>query len=321
MAGFNDGGNLVGSLLAARAFTPLGASLILAFGVAAGPWLIGTAVAHTIVYSVVALPRLGPAVYLAGIAGTLGAVGLSWWRSLPTSTTLALIGALAGAGLAAAGPSAVIWGALGRVLVGMVLALGGGTVSGLLIWHLIRQVLRHVGAQAPPVLRGLQAASAALVGMGYGGNDAEKSVALFAFAGAWSTAAGQRTMIAGHLPIPAWAIWAAVGTFVLGMTGGGLRVARTVGFRFYRVRSTDALATQLATGLTVLVAGRLGQPASATQTSTAALLASGAARRLSLPRWSIVGEMVLSWVITLPLAFAGGFVAGGLWRLLGGGIG
>jgi PiT family inorganic phosphate transporter len=160
--------------------------------------------------------------------------------------------------------------------------------------------------------------SATLVGIGYGGNDAEKAVGLFAFVGAWSTAAGRRAATAGHLPIPAWAVWAAVGTFTIGMAVGGIRMARTVGFRFYPIRSTDAVATQLACGLTVLVAGSLGEPVSTTQTSTAAMLASGAARRLSLPRWLVVSEMVLSWLIALPLGLVSGGVLTMIVRLAGG---
>lgn len=318
LAGFNNGGNMIGSLLATRAFTPLGASLTLALGVALGPWIVGTAVAHTILYRVVSLPRLGSGVYAASVSGGILVAVISWWRALPTSTTLGLIGALIGAGIVAGGWHAVAWGPLSAVLAGQVVALGAGTLSGLLIWHALRQVLRHVGERAPAFLRGLQPLSAALVGVGYGGNDAEKAMGLFAFVGAWSTAAGRQAAAAGHLPIPAWAVWASVATFAVGMAVGGIRIAKTVGFRFYPIRSTDAVATQLACGLTVLAAGSLGEPISTTQTSTAALLASGAARRLTLPRWLVVREMVLSWLIALPLGLASGGVLTEIMRLAGG---
>ena len=301
MAGFNDGGNLLGSLVAARAFTLFGAALLLAVGAAIGPWVVGTAVAHTIVFSVVALPRLGRGVYLAAVAGALLTVGFSWWRSLPTSTSLALVGALAGAGMAAAGPGAVVWGQLWKVFATMLLALAAGALSGGLVWQGIRLALRRAGPGAPATMRALQGVTGMLQGFGYGSNDAEKAMGLFALAGAWGSGGA-----VGQLPIPAWAVWAAIGTFGLGMAIGGARVLRTVGFRLYPVRARDALSAQLAAGMTVVLAAAIGGPVSSTQTATAALLAAGASRRISLPRWAVVRQMALTWVVTLPLGLGAG---------------
>ncbi len=304
VAGFNDGGNLLGSLVGARAFTLLGAALLLAAGAALGPWVVGTAVAHTIIFSVVALPQLGRGVYLAAICGALAAVGVSWWRALPTSTSLALVGALAGAGLAADGPRAVVWHALWKVFAAMLLALVAGALAGGLVWTGVRLALRRAGPGAPTVLRSLQGLTGMLQGFGYGSNDAEKAMGLFALAGAWAGGASPTHT----LPIPAWAVWSAIGTFGLGMALGGARILRTVGFRLYPVRARDALSAQLAAGMTVVLAAAAGAPVSSTQTTTSALLAAGAARRLSLPRWAVVRHMALTWVVTLPLGLCAGFV-------------
>lgn len=317
VAGFEVGGNLMGGLVSARAFTLLGAALILLAGAATAPWIVGTAVARTIVFSIVALPRLGPAVYLEALLAALAVLGGCWWRGLPTSTTLALVGALAGAGLGAAGPRGVVWGQVWRVLAGMVAALALGAAAGGMVSRLLRRVLRHADEGAPAALRGLQAATGLLQGFGYGSNDAEKAVGLFALAGAWQTAEGRTLLLAGHLPVPAWSIWGAILTFGLGMALGGARVAHTVGFGLYRVRAGDALAAQLAAGATVLLAASAGAPVSSGQTATAALFAAGAARRLSLPRWSIARRIALTWLITLPLALALGAALATAAHLLG----
>lgn len=311
MAGFNDGGNLLGSLVGARAFTLLGAALLLAAGAAIGPWVVGTAVAHTIVFGIVALPRLGRGVYLAAVGGALVTVALSWWRSLPTSTSLALVGALAGAGMAAAGPGAVIWGQVWKVFAAMLLALAAGALAGVLAWQLLRIALLRAGPDAAPALRALQGVTGMLQGFAYGSNDAEKAMGLFALADAWATGG-----TVGTLPVPAWAVWAAIGTFGLGMALGGARVLRTVGYHLYPVRSRDALAAQLAAGTTVVLAAWAGGPVSSTQTTTAALLAAGAARRLTRPRWAVVRQMALTWLITLPLGLGAGALLFGLGRAL-----
>ena len=309
VCGFEVGGNLMGGLVAARAFTLTGAALVLLAGAAAGPWLVGTGVAHAIVFAVIALPRLGPAVYLEAVTGALAVLGLCWWRGIPTSTTLALVGALAGAGLAAAGPAAVVWGQVWRVLGSMAAALLAGAVVGAAAWILSRAALRHAGEGASTSLRGLQTVTGLLQGFGYGSNDAEKAVGLFALVAAWGSASGRAALAAGHLPVPSWAVWAAILTFGLGMAVGGARVARTVGFGLYRVRAGDAIAAQFAAGVTVVAAAAFGGPVSSGQTATAALLAAGAARRLSLPRWSLVGRIGVAWLVTLPLGLLLGAAA------------
>jgi PiT family inorganic phosphate transporter len=316
VAGFNDGGSLVAGPAAARALTPLGAAGVLLVGAAVAPWVVGTAVAHTVVFSVVRLPQLGAPAYLAAALGALGTLAFTWWRALPTSTSLALVGALAGAGLATGGIRAVLWTRVAWVLVGMLGALAAGAVSGALVWTLLRAALRRTGEEALRLVRGLQILAALLQGFGYGGNDAEKAIGLFALVGAWRSAAGQAALAHGQLPVPGWAVWCAVGTLGLGMTLGGRRVARTLGQRLYRVRARDALAAEIAAAVTVLAAAAVGGPVSSTQTTTAALLAAGAARRLSLPRWLLVREMAAAWAVTLPLALAWGAALALAWRYL-----
>ena len=302
ISGFNSGGNLMGSFVGARAFTLTGAALVLLCGAAAAPWVLGTAVAHTVVFAVVALPRLGPTVLLAAAAGAVAALLLCWWRSLPTNTTLALLGALAGAGLAAAGPGAVVWQQAWKVVLSLALALAVGAASGALAWAGLHAVLRFADERAPRVLRGLQGVSGLLQGFAYGGNDAQRAMGLFALLSAWGTAAGRAALAAGRLPVPAWAVWVALGTFGLGMVAGGARIAAAVGERFYHVRAGDALAAQVAAGVTVIAAAAAGWPVSSTQTATSALLAVGAARRISRPRWSQAGRIALAWAVTLPLS-------------------
>jgi PiT family inorganic phosphate transporter len=97
-------------------------------------------------------------------------------------------------------------------------------------------------------------------------------------------------------------VWSALATFGLGMIAGGARVATAVGDGFYRVRAGDALAAQFAAGATVIAAAAAGWPVSSTQTATSALVAVGAARRLSRPRWGQAGRIALAWAVTLPLS-------------------
>jgi PiT family inorganic phosphate transporter len=200
----------------------------------------------------------------------------------------------------------VVWGQVWQVLVSLAAALAIGAAAGALAWAGLHAALRHADERAPRLLRGLQGITGLLQGFAYGGNDAQRAMGLFALVGAWESAAGRSALAAGHLPVPAWAVWSALLTFGAGMALGGARVARTIGERLYRLRSADALSVQVAAGLTVVAAAAAGWPVSSTQTATAALLAVGAARRVSLPRWSQAGRLALAWAVTLPLALACG---------------
>jgi PiT family inorganic phosphate transporter len=309
VSGSNGGGNLTAALIASRSLTPLGAALLVLASVLAGPWLFGTAVARTVVLSVADLPSLGPAVLVAAVVASTVTLALTWWWAMPTSTTLSLVGGLAGAAWAAGGPGAVLWGGVGRVVAGMLLAAGAGFGAGWAAGVGLHALLRRAGTEARRWLRGFVLGTSALQGLGYGANDAEKAMGLLALAAFWHDPAG------GRLAVPAWAVAAAGLSFGLGMAGGGWRVARTVGFRLFRVRLADALGAQGAAAGTVIAAALLGLPVSTGQTAAAALIGSGAARRLSLPDWGVARRLAAAWVVTLPLSLAlgGAFVYLGRW--------
>lgn len=312
VAGSNDGGNLMGTLVASRVFSTRGAVLVLLSGVAAGPWVLGVAVAHTIVFSVIALPRLGPHVYLAAVAGALLTLCASWWRGIPTSTSLALVGALAGAGLGAEGARAVVWHQVWLVVGGMLVTPVVGALLGAGVWGLVRLALRNTGEHAAGGLRWFQLGAGLLQGLAYGANGAERSVGLLALAAAWRQPAGQAALAASHLPTPGWVIWAVVAATAAGMAVGGPRVAQRIAAGMYRVRSIDALSAQLAGSLAVVGAAVSGIPVSSGQATTSALLAAGASRRWSLPRWQVASEMATAWVVTLPVSLLIGAALGAL---------
>jgi PiT family inorganic phosphate transporter len=298
VAAANDGGNLAATLVASGTLTELGSSLLVLAAVSAGPWLVGTAVARTVALQIVDLVHLGPPVLVAGILGAVASVGVSYARRLPTSTSMALVGGLVGAGWVAGGGRAVHWAGVARVLGGMLLAVVMGFVLGWLCRKLADRALRPRQIRRGGWLRALQAGASALQGIGYGGNDAEKVTGLLALLGVWSRSPGQPFVV------PAWAVVGSTLVFGVGMLAGGRRIMKTVAFRIFRVRVPDALAAQTGSAVAVIGAALGGYPVSTTSSATTALLGVGAAHRLSLPRWQVVREIALAWAVTLPLAAA-----------------
>ena len=293
LAGFNDGGNLLATLLPTR-LRPVLLWLWLAVIISAGPLLLGTHVADTITRRIV-LPQTLGHVFEPALIASLAVVLVSWWQRVPTSMSLALIGAMAGAGAAAGLP--VVWSGAVRALVGFILtvALGG------LLWLL---AARSGMALLRRLRRGLAVSlllflTAALEGVAYGGNDLEKAIGLLHFRGLrWEDA-----------------ILLSVLSFAAGSVIGSWRIARTVGSQILRLRPPEALYTQMATGVSVVLAALTGIPVSTSQTVDASLLGVGSAENPRHVGWGVVRRMAAAWVLTPVSAFLVGGVCLWLFRI------
>lgn len=295
VSGFNDGGNLMASFTSGRLITPRVAALLLLVALA-GPLALGTAVAQTVGRNIIDLRGQGEFAYVLIMLSSLVVVLLSWRVGVPTSMTLALVGAMLGWVAASGELEEIHWRGVARILLGIPISVLGG---GLLALALYVGVRRFLGGQPHAALLGLarwQFATAGIQAFAYGANDMEKSVGLIAVAMSFSNH-GQPVVFSSPAPI--------IGAFILFFTGaifGGWRVARRIGFGVLRVRPMQALAQQLASGAVVSALALAGAPVSMTQTIDGGLVGVGAALRASSIRWGIVRELVGSWLLTLPLA-------------------
>lgn len=295
VSGFNDGGNLMGSFTSGRVITPRVAALLLLAGLA-GPLVLGTAVAQTVATNVIDLRGQGALDFVLITISPLCVVLLSWRLGIPTSMTLALVGAMLGWVLPVAGPGAVHWRGVERVLLGIPLSVFGGGLLALVVYWTIRRLLGTRPHATLLDLSRFQLATAALQAFAYGANDMEKTVGLLGVGLSFSAHNHPLTFV-GATPI--------IGAFVffyLGALMGGWRVASRMGFGVVKVRPMQALSQQLASGSVVAALAIAGAPVSMTQTVDGGLVGVGAALRASAIRWGIVRQMLGSWLLTLPLA-------------------
>lgn len=302
VSGFNDGGNLMASFTSGRVITPRVAALLLLVGLA-GPLVLGTAVAQTVGTNVIDLRSQGELSYVLITLSPLCVVLLSLSFGIPTSMTLALVGAMLGWVLVAGGQGTIHWAGVARILVGMPISVLGGGVLALVLYRTTRRLL---GTRPHASLLGLarfQFVTAAIQAFAYGANDMEKTLGLIAVGMSFPNH-GQGVVFSGAAPIIG-----AFGSFYAGALIGGSRVAGRVGLGVLKVRPMQALSQQLASGSVVAALALAGAPVSMTQTIDGGLVGVGAALRASSVRWGIVREMLGSWVLTLPLAL---MVAAGL---------
>jgi inorganic phosphate transporter, PiT family len=295
ISGFNDGGNLMASFTSGRVISPRVAALLLLFSLA-GPLALGTAVAQTVGTNVIDLKAQGELSFVLITLSPLCVVLLSLMFGIPTSMTLALVGAMLGWVLVSGNEAAVHWAGVVRILIGMPISVLGGGLLALIVYRTVR---RFLGARPHASLLSLakfQFVTAAVQAFAYGANDMEKTVGLIAVAMSFPNH-GQAVAFAGAAPI--------IGAFVFFFAGaliGGSRVAGRIGLGVLKVRPMQALSQQLASGTVVSVLAVVGAPVSMTQTIDGGLVGVGAALRASSVRWGIVREMLGSWLLTLPLA-------------------
>lgn len=296
--GWHDAASSIATVVSTRVLRPSQAVVWAAVWNFVAPLLFGTAVATTVGRGLVRLEVITPWVVLSGLVGAIVWNYATIQLGLPCSSSHALMGGYAGAALATAGWSALLWrGWLLPVLfiflapfLGVAVALTVAVVTSWLVRH---QAPRRVDRW----FRRLQLISAAAFSFGHGTNDAQKSMGII-------TAA----LVAGHwLPdyhIPDWVIMSCALAMALGTMAGGWRVVRTMGQRITKLQPFGGFAAETAAALTLFLTAATGIPVSTTHVITGAISGVGASRRLSAVRWGVTARIVWAWVLTIPGAAA-----------------
>jgi inorganic phosphate transporter, PiT family len=292
LSGIGDSANIVAPVVSSRAIRPQFAVLLTAGAVLAAPVLVGVAVARSFGTGVLLPASVNPVTVLAATLSALLWRWLTWWWSIPASSSHGVIGGMLGAGLAAGGFTAVNLGGLVRVLLALFLS----PVVGLVVGYLLTALLYRLAEQATPRInryfRYSQVLTALVLALSWGANDAQKAIGLLALGVAAATGAA--------FNIPFWVIALAMGTTALGALTGGTRLVRTLGGKFYRIRPIHGLAAQLAATGVTFAATALGAPVSTTQVVSSTILGAGAAQRVNMVRWGVAAEIVWAWVLTVP---------------------
>ena len=321
--GFHDAANIVATVIASRAMTPAQAVIIVGVFEFLGPLLGGTAVANTI-GKFVSLDGLAPAVALTILlCGLLGAIVwnlLTWWRGIPSSSSHALVGGLAGAVVVAVGADHVVWGFRDLLVEGrlngvtkVLLALVLSPLAGFWVGFALQRLMRRLLAGARPIinrnLRRAQFLTAAGLAFSHGANDAQKSMGMLTLV----------LLLGGFIPlfqVPFWVMLACATAITLGILSGGWRIVRTLGFAIYKVRPLHALDSQLTSAGVIFAASMAGAPVSTTHVVATSIMGIGAAERPKAVRWAKAGEIATTWVITIPGAALVSVILYGISRLI-----
>jgi inorganic phosphate transporter, PiT family len=309
--GFHDAANSIATVVSTRVLTPLQAVAWAAFFNFVAAFGFGVQVATTVGKGVVNAGVVDQWVILAGLVGAIAWDMITWYWGLPTSSSHALIGGFAGAGVAKAGFGALIASGLIKIGVFMILAplIGlavGFTMMLLTMWTFRRQTPGRVDR----VFRRGQLLSAAAYSLGHGTNDAQKTMGIIAVL-LFST---------GHMKefhVPTWVILAAHAAISLGTMAGGWRIVKTMGMRITKLRPIGGFSAETAGAITLIGTAVGGIPVSTTHTISGAIMGVGAMQRFSAVRWGVAGRIVWAWIFTIPAAAVVSAVTWLLLRLAG----
>ena len=320
--GFHDAANSIATIVSTRVLSPRLAVIWAACFNFIAAFLLGTAVAKTIGKGMIDLSIVTQYVVLAGLLGAIVWDLLTWWLSLPTSSSHALIGGYAGAAIARA---AILHGwrtsfnviipngwtkTIIFILVAPVMGVALGFIFMLITYWLFR---RSAPRQVDTWFRKLQLLSAAAYSLGHGGNDAQKTMGIIAGAlftgGIISEYDLRHDWGAYHWPI----ILCAHAAIAAGTYFGGWRIVHTMGSKITKLRPVGGFCAEAAGAITLFGTALAGIPVSTTHTITGAIVGVGSTQRLSAVRWGVATRIVWAWVLTIP---ASALVAAGLFYLM-----
>ena len=317
--GFHDAANSIATIVGTRVLRPATAVLWAAWWNFAAAWFFGVAVANTVAKWV--QPEFVTAeVIFAGLVGAIVWDLVTWYFSLPTSSSHALLGGFGGAAMAYAGTYSGVLraGKLLATLEFIVLAPLIGFVLGFALVLVVVWSFRRVSAaKMDRGFRVVQLGSAALYSLGHGTNDAQKTMGIIdalLYASIWKAQQGE--FQAGHVQFPFWIVLACHLAIALGTMFGGWRIVKTMGLRLTRLRPYGGACAETAAAVSLFASARLGIPVSTTHTITGAIVGVGSVARLSAVRWGIAGRVVWAWVLTIPMSALVGALSYGIIALV-----
>ncbi|MEU3350654.1 inorganic phosphate transporter [Streptomyces sp. NPDC037389] len=302
--GFHDTANAMATTISTGALKPKTAVAMSAVLNLVGAFL-SVEVAKTISGGIIdESAGIRPEVIFAGLVGAIVWNLLTWLAGLPSSSSHALFGGLIGATVASVGFDAV--NADKVVMKVLIPAVAAPIVAGIAAWVATRLTFRLAkGRDEADTAKGYRAgqiASAALVSLAHGTNDAQKTMGVITLA---LVAGG---VVAPHSDPPLWVIVSAGLAIALGTYLGGWRIIQTLGKGLADIKPAQGFAAQTGAATVILASSHIGFALSTTQVCSGSIMGSGLGRKGGVVRWSTAGRMVAAWGLTLPAA---GLVAAG----------
>lgn len=297
--GFHDTANAVATAISTKALK-VPHAILLAGSMNFLGALTFTGVAKTLTKDIIdpfTLPN-SSVVILAALLAAIAWNLITWYFGIPSSSSHAIIGAIAGSAIAAVGYKSLNYTGLIKIIEALILSPIIAFVFGYIVFSLFTVIFKNRNLlRVNKRFRKFQIFTAALQSFSHGTNDAQKTMGIITM-----------TLISnGQLAsndIPFWVQLSCATAMAIGTSIGGWRIITTVGGKITKIRPVDGVAADLNSAIIIFGATLIHLPVSTTHVISSSIMGVGASRRLKGVQWNTAKNMIITWVTTLPLSAA-----------------
>ena len=302
MNGFHDAANSIATVVSTGVLKPAQAVLFAAFFNFVAIFVFHLSVAATVGKGIVQPGIVDTHVVFGALVGAVTWNVITWYYGIPSSSSHALIGGIAGAVIAKSGTSSLIASGIMKTVTFIFVSPLLGFTLGSLMMVLVAWICRRTPpSKVDRWFRRLQLVSAGAYSLGHGGNDAQKTIGII-----WMLLISTGYAASGDKSPPTWTIIACYAAIGLGTMFGGWRIVKTMGQKITKLKPVGGFCAETGGAMTLFLATTLGIPVSTTHTITGAIVGVGSVQRASAVRWGVAGNIIWAWVLTIP---ASAFVA------------
>lgn len=297
--GFHDTANAIATAVSTKALAPRHAIIIASVMNFVGA-IAFTGVAKTIAKDIVNLNAIpnGSVVILAALVAAIAWNLITWYFGIPSSSSHALIGSIAGAAVAAAGVSSININGFGSIIKSLLVSPLLAFAVGYVMFTIFKYIFKNLNlSKTNRRFRRVQAVTAAIQAFSHGTNDAQKSMGIITMA-----LVSNNLIKPGNIPL--WVQISCAAAMALGTSIGGWKIIKTVGTQIMKIRPVNGVAADLSSALIIFGASKIGLPVSTTHVISSSIMGVGTSYRLKSVKWDTGKRMIITWFITLPISAA-----------------
>ncbi|MER2061130.1 MAG: inorganic phosphate transporter, partial [Niallia sp.] len=295
--GFHDTANSIATAVSTKALKPKHAIIMAACMNFVGAMTF-TGVAKTITKGIVDPFELtnGSLVILAALIAAIIWNLVTWYYGIPSSSSHAIIGSIAGAAIASSGFSSLNYTGFIKIIQALIISPIIAFIVGFIIYSIFKFFFRDLNlTKTNRRFRYFQIFTAALQSFTHGTNDAQKAMGIITMA-----LLANNYVSTGDVPF--WVQFACATAMGLGTSVGGWRIIKTVGGNIMKIRPVNGVAADLTGAMIIFGSTLIHLPVSTTHVISSSILGVGSSHRLKGVKWGTAQRMLITWVITLPIS-------------------
>ncbi|WP_400246254.1 anion permease [Niallia sp. JL1B1071] len=295
--GFHDTANAIATAVSTKALKPKHAIIMAACMNFVGAMTF-TGVAKTITKGIVDPFELtnGSLVILAALISAIIWNLVTWYFGIPSSSSHAIIGSIAGAAIASSGFASLNYNGFIKIIQALIISPILAFIVGFIIYSIFKFFFRDLNlTKTNRRFRYFQIFTAALQSFTHGTNDAQKAMGIITMA-----LLANNYVSTGDVPF--WVQFACATAMGLGTSVGGWRIIKTVGGNIMKIRPVNGVAADITGAMIIFGSTLIHLPVSTTHVISSSILGVGSAHRLKGVKWGTAQRMLITWVITLPIS-------------------